>query len=94
MQNYILDENDNPIPVSLNEYFEWQRKLPENIRTGVGFTLARDNGTNADISTVYLGSDHRWDEPHPILWETMVFCDGDDNNDCLRAATPNGGGGD
>lgn len=87
MEKYILDENDCPQLVSIFDYFKWQKSLPEQIRTGIGFRLARTESPQATVSTVYLGSDHGYGEGPPLLWETMVFCDGDNNEDCLRASS-------
>ena len=88
---YILDENDQPIAVDCERYLEWHNKIPDDIKTGLGFTLARTVTGNVIISTVFLSIDHRFDfsqEPEPILWETMVFCDGSEHDEeCVRATS-------
>jgi hypothetical protein len=46
-------------------------------QTTVGATL---------ISTVFLGLDHNFGDGPPLLFETMTFTDGEDN-DCERCST-------
>jgi len=87
MRNYILDENDIPKQVELMEYYSWKKSLPDDIQTGIGFTLARDEKDGVCISTVYLGTDHGYGSGPPVLWETMVFCEGDDDQYCERATS-------
>ena len=38
------------------------------------------------VSTVFLGLDHQWGEGPPLLFETLVFHDGD-GQECTRYAT-------
>jgi hypothetical protein len=38
------------------------------------------------VSTVFLGIDHQWGSGPPLIFETMVFHDGD-GEDCFRYAT-------
>ena len=88
MDQYILDENDNPIKVDIEAYYRWQRALPEATRTGIGFQLAKTETEKATVSTVYLGFDHGFGYGEkPVLWETMVFCEGENDQDCERATT-------
>lgn len=86
MDNYILDENDCPRLADLQEYYRWQKALPDDIKTGIGFTLARDEVEGVCVSTVYLGIDHGYGDGPPVLWETMVFCEGENDQDCERAS--------
>lgn len=63
---YILDSEHNPVPASLEEWAQWFERADRHVaRTPVG---------DLDVSTVFLGLDHRFlrDGP-PILFETMVF---------------------
>lgn len=73
MDTYILDENDCPCLATFEKYHEWRRSLPEEIQTGVGFTLDSTERDGIRVSTVYLGMDHGFDNGPPVLWETMVF---------------------
>ncbi|MFZ1529012.1 MAG: hypothetical protein WAT19_09695 [Ferruginibacter sp.] len=85
MDNYILDENDCPRFVTMEEYRNWHDNIPEEVQTGIGFTLARDEEGDKCVSTVYLGMDHSFGSGPPILWETMIFCDGENDQACERS---------
>lgn len=73
MRNYILDKDKQPIACDVTTYFEWHDQLPSENKTGLGYTVIREQVGEAYVSTVFLGSDHRFDEDKPVLWETMVF---------------------
>jgi hypothetical protein len=67
---YTLD--DNGVPVECRNELEWANWFGTANRT-----VARTQVTPwIEVSTVFLGLDHRWygDGP-PILYETMVFVD-------------------
>jgi len=67
---YMLDANGEGVRVDdLMEWARWFEKI------GKGRRLARTRvGKNAEVSTVFLGIDHRFGEPGPpLIWETMVF---------------------
>lgn len=83
MKNYILDENKQPIACDVETYFKWHDSLPSENKTGLGYTVARDHVGEAYVSTVFLGVDHRFAEDKPVLWETMVFEAGEDDQ-CER----------
>ena len=77
---YKLDENKNPVPCS-NIEAESQYRDFENYRR-VALTEFVDGSS---LSTVFLVIDHRHiEEDHPVLFESMYFCDGDDNDQDLR----------
>lgn len=61
---YSLDENRKPYPLPDGEY----DRLPDEKRR-VGHTET----WNGEVSTVFLGLDHSWSGPPPLLFETMVF---------------------
>ena len=84
MDYYKLDENDCPRLVEMDDYYDWQRSLPEETRTGIGFTLAFNEGAKGNVSTVYLGADHSYDRGQPVLWETMFFPTSGDAETCVR----------
>jgi hypothetical protein len=86
MDHYILDENDCPRLVDMEDYYKWQRALPDGIKTRMGFKLARDEVEGVYVSTVYLGLDHAYECGPPILWETMVFGLANSETDCERSA--------
>jgi len=65
---YILDENGNPVlETDLMKWGAWMEH--RNLRSIASDTLP--DGTL--VSTIFLGFDHSWDAPPPVLWETMVF---------------------
>lgn len=72
MQYYTLDENRNPLPVSMEEHLALlneDRKLKRD-RRRVGWDEVEDY----QISTVFLELDHNmWNPGDPILFETMIF---------------------
>jgi hypothetical protein len=63
---YILDENNQP--VLIEDVMEWARWFEKADRV-----VARSVVGIYTVSTVFLGTDHRWDGGPPILWETMIF---------------------
>jgi hypothetical protein len=66
---YILDENNNPVPVNdTYEYFSW---LDEDETRKV---VKQEVVNGKYVSTVFLGMDHNYHNfGSPILFETMVF---------------------
>ena len=74
MMWYLLDENKEPYPVSLEESYQLFHDLDMKI-------VQQDKLDNGMfVSTVFLGLDHDWsDDPDhvPVLFETMVFCSDD-----------------
>lgn len=64
---YILDEEGNPkIEHDIMKWAEWFETSNDRIvgRTDVG---------NLTVSTVFLGVNHGFETPLPVLWETLVF---------------------
>ena len=62
----LLDDGATPVRVDLPTYARWS--------AGTNKTVARTSINGADVSTVFLGIDHRtWGIGPPLLWETMVF---------------------
>lgn len=66
LQNYILDEDGNPVPE--DDVLKWAKWFEKNDRK-----LARDEVEGITISTVFLGIDHGFFTSQPMLWETMIF---------------------
>ena len=74
MNQYTLDANDCPrLAATFEDYYAWKDALPKDIQTGIGFQVGKTERDGVCVSTVYLGSDHGWDEGPPVLWETMIF---------------------
>ena len=53
---------------------QWATALEGRSRR-IGFDTIKDDGTGqkAEVSTVWLGLDHRFREGPPLIFETMVF---------------------
>ena len=63
--NYILE---GKTPVRCDNMIEWAKWFEKAERH-----VAQENIGEVRISTVFLGLDHGWGEPKPVLFETMVF---------------------
>jgi hypothetical protein len=64
---YKLDEHGQPVPVAdIIEWGTWFEKADRRL-------ALTECGPGVEVSTVFLGSDHRFvgDGP-PVLWETLV----------------------
>lgn len=69
---YILDEEKRPVKVGL---YEWGKWIEKNDRH-VAYTETELHR----ISTVFLGIDHSYGNGPPVLFETMVFEIGTDED--------------
>ena len=80
-RNYKLNEQGEPVPCSgLMDWAMWFESS-ENQRI-----VARDEIGDVRVSTIFLGLDHNWRlEGPPILWETMTFGGGIEQ-ECERCA--------
>lgn len=68
LSKYIL--NDSGVPVPEPNVMKWAAWMEDFDRRRV----ARDKVGEVEVSTVFLGLDHRFlGEGPPLLWETMVF---------------------
>ena len=65
MKYYTLDADHKAIPADL---MTWAASFENSSRI-----VAQEVIGTAEISTVFLGLDHRFGEGPPILFETMVF---------------------
>jgi hypothetical protein len=69
---YVLDDDDNPVPVAVDDLSEWARWHHENLhRRQVDFTEFCD--PNVAVSTVFMGIDMSIGLGPPRFFETMVF---------------------
>lgn len=94
---YILDDDGNPVPVDTGD--SWGDLFaPEKHRSAVLAWAAWIEKANKVVkqttigpywvSTVFLGVDYGWDPGPPIIYETMVFLNGDWHDlDCRRYST-------
>ena len=69
---YILDNNHNPVPKPVLEAVKWMEDSPNRKRVAYD-ELTDLNGDDVRVSTVFLGLDHAWNSPIPVLWETIIF---------------------
>lgn len=65
MDRYILKDRE---PVRCDGLLEWGTWFERADRT-----VARDMIGEVEISTIFLGIDHAFGRPGPLLFETMVF---------------------
>lgn len=82
---YIFEDGKEKPVKNWAEYSAWYDTIPEDIRTGVGFTLKKDQCGDILVSTVFLGVDHGWGS-QPAIWETMAFKNGEEIR-CNRYST-------
>lgn len=61
---YLLDENKQPYRDPLNG----GTPMTDEMRR-----VGRDTVGEVEISTVFLGLDHSWNGPRPVLYESMIF---------------------
>lgn len=68
---YIL--NDRGEPELCGDLITWARWFEAASENGAR-KVARDRVGNCEVSTVFLGLDHNFEDGGlPVLWETMVF---------------------
>lgn len=77
-EHYILDGH-TPVKTDL---MTWARWFVEGDHRQVKQTLMGD----VDVSTVFLGLDHRFGEGPPLIFETMIF-GGEHDEFCERYST-------
>ena len=64
---YILDDDNNPVKSTVNEFVDWEEAYPEKR------IIKQYDNDEVFVSTVFLGLDHAWNSDVPVLWETMIF---------------------
>ena len=68
---YVLDGH-KPVPChDLMAWGQWLQSAPNRV---VARTMVREG---VEVSTVFLGLDHQFSNGAPLLFETMVFRNGD-----------------
>jgi hypothetical protein len=75
---WILDDDGNPQPCTdLMTWAQWMEHSGKR-RILARTPIPTHSGKIVEVSTVFLGLDHRFgDDGPPVLWETLVFVDGD-----------------
>lgn len=77
MNYYILDTDGVPAPVDVLTWARWFENTSERI------VACDEIAPGVKISTVFLGLDHNHsDTGPPVLWETLVFNDYGDGEQC------------
>lgn len=68
MENYVLDDQNNAVPVSFEEWLHHPRHHVRVAATG------EEGDGKVFVSTMFLGLNHRYhgDGP-PLVFETMIF---------------------
>lgn len=87
MSKYILDEQGNPVQEP--DVLKWATWMESTYGEGiptrrVAYTKINDK---VEIFTSFLGIDHQWGSGPPLLYETMVFCLDDDEEEMERYST-------
>lgn len=77
---YVLVDRE-PVEVDMMTWAQ-QSGLREDWR--VGYTEFEED---VHVSTVFLGLDHAWVPGPPLIFETMVFGNADDDEYCVRCST-------
>ena len=69
--HYLLDERHETIAV---DFATWAKQIDDPEKRRVGLTMVETPQGKFEVSTVFLGLDHRFGgNGPPILFETMVF---------------------
>lgn len=80
---YILNENKEPVPTDMMEAAKW---LASGKEGDSNRRVAKTTIGDVNISTVFLGLDHRFGDGPPLVFETMIF-GGEHNEDQWRYST-------
>lgn len=70
--NYYLNDDHSVTPCDINRWSEQYEEMSRNNTKHVG----NDKIDGKHISTVWLGTNYRYGEGPPEIFETMVFKDG------------------
>ena len=73
LDRYFLNEKGEP--VRCEDLMEWAEHFEIQNRR-----VAETTAGDLWVSTVFLGIDHNWTGGPPILWETMIFCNSDEDH--------------
>lgn len=79
IDRYILNADGQPVPEpDLMKWAFWFESAQRHV--------ANDVIDGVRVSTVFLGLDHSWNLGPPVLWETMVFGEGQLDHMMTRCA--------
>lgn len=78
-RHWILDDDRRPVLVDMMQWAKWLQNRDRHV--------GKDTIAGYEISTVFLGIDHNFGgQGPPVLWETMVFGDGNLDMDMDRCS--------
>ena len=80
---YILDDNNQPVPVPEEDLMDWGRWLDTAKASGRRL-VGEDTVGDFRIWTVFSGCDNNWDGGTPLLFETRVSEGGEKRDLYLR----------
>ena len=87
MNWYKLDDNNNVVKcLSVSEFNEWHDTISDEVKTGLGLTVASWGGDPKYVSTVFLGGCSGSQKNDPMVFETTVFSE-EGEEDCRTYAT-------
>lgn len=75
-QLYILNENNEPQPVTWGKYDQWEEKLPKDARCALGKRIKTDVIGGVTVVTVFLMCPIGYYGRKPQLWYTLAAGDG------------------
>lgn len=76
IKHYILNEEHIPVEAPLMKWARWLESDPKHRR------VAFDEVNGYDVSTVFLGLNHNFqDDGPPLLFETMIFINNERRDD-------------
>lgn len=65
MSDKWILEGHTPVAVDLMTWAKWFETADRHV--------AREDRDGVQVSTVFLGINHRWGEGPPLIFETMIF---------------------
>lgn len=74
-QYYILNAMMTPTPVSDDEYWAWQEKLPKKNKSILAYIIKQEDIGTCSISTIFNGCDNigHNSDGEPFLFETIII---------------------
>ena len=73
----------NGEPMEMLEWANLFEKRREDLSPESWWRKRTEVGADLEVSTVWLGLNHRWSDGPPLIWETMIF-GGDHDLQCWR----------
>ena len=73
MNWYESDDNKNVVECSVSEFNEWHDTISDEVKTGLGLTVASWGGDPKYVSTVFLRGYSGYQKNAPMVFEITVF---------------------